>query len=388
MQKCLIFVIFFLFLVVGVFFFVIEFKVELNVDKDVKSVEMLMCMQWCGFFCDGMIDGFEWLLLFEFELMYCVEFGKGYFGLIVSEMMVFVVEIYDKVMEQVCVFDCEIGEEIWCVFWVGFGKVFFFVVKNGDWVCLMFVFDGEVFYVGGMQEMFFKFDVVIGKEFWKVDIFECFLIKVLDFGFVSLFLFDGGDVYVQVVNLMIKFDGEIGEMLWCFFVSEGDMMVSGVFFLLVFVMFYDVCQLLVQMCYEIYGLDVEIGDVFWKYYVLSFCGMNILMLMVMNDVIFISMYCNQSFFYEINCDGGMWFVEKCWENKVYGYMLSLIVIEGYVYLYFGNGCVICIDFEIGVLMWMLMLFGEYWSMMVCGDKIFVFDVGGEFVFMVVNFEEF
>lgn len=61
------------------------------------------------------------------------------------------------------------------------------------------------------------------------------------------------------------------------------------------------------------GVDVDFGDVFWKVDVLVFCGMNIFMLIVEGNKVFMLIYGGKFFMYNVICEGGIWECEMVWE---------------------------------------------------------------------------
>ena len=146
--------------------------------------------------------------------------------------------------------------------------------------------------------------------------------------------------------------------------------------------------MIVQSREKLAGIDLASGAVLWSQDVPAFRGMNILTPTVVDDHLFTSSYGGKSFFYAVSRDDQSYRVDTTWENKVQAYMSSPVVVDGHIYLHLRNRRFTCIDLQTGSEKWITKPFGEYWSLIVQGDRILALDEKGELLLIRANPEAF
>jgi outer membrane protein assembly factor BamB len=235
-----------------------------------------------------------------------------------------------------------------------------------------------------MEEVLLKLDAETGDVLWRVDFPARFGTEVPDFGFVSSPIIDGGHVYVQAANSLVKLDRATGETVWRSLNGPGDIMSSGAFSSPIIATLAGKRQLVTQTRTTLYGVEPESGEVLWSHDVPSFRGMNILTPVVHGDTILTSTYKNQTFYYGVSESSGRLQPRELWTHKSQAYMSSPVVIDGFAYLHLGNGRLACIDLESGAERWISKPLGKYWSMVVQQDKLLALNEGGELFLLRAN----
>lgn len=315
-----------------------------------------------------------------------VKLGPGYSGPVVWGNQVFVTETENGTHEVVRSLDRSTGQERWRCKWEGAMSVPFFAKKNGDWIRATPACDGESLYVAGMRDVLVCLDMTTGKERWRVDFADRLGVELPSFGFVSSPLVVGEHVYVQAGGGFIKLNKRTGEIIWRTLVDGGAM--NSAFSSPVMATIQGTPQIVVQMRQQLAGVVPESGEVLWSQVVPSFRGMNILTPMVTGDGILTSSYKNKTFFYRIDKDGSSFRVQEAWTSKGQGYMSSPVVIDQHAYLHLGNGRLCCIDLKSGKEKWRTGSFGDYWSMVVNGDRMVALDERGELLLIAADTRAF
>jgi len=345
--------------------------------------------EWRGPHRDGTVAGAFPSDLAGLARAWRVELGKGYPGPIVAADRVFVVESLADESAQVRALDRATGRELWKRAWKSSGDVPFFAASNGDWVRSTPAWDGATLYVGDMREVVVALDGATGEERWRVDVPARFGTKIPDFGFASSPLVDGGAVYVQAANSLVKLDARDGSTLWRALGGDDRIGESGAFSSPVLATIAGVRQLVVLTRLALHGVDPATGAVLWSREVPNFRGMNILTPTVVGDAVFTSPYRERSFLYRIvradGESGPTWSVEEAWTNPATGYMSSAVVAGGHAYLHLGNRRLDCIDLATGASRWRTSeSFGNYWSVATDGARILALDETGALILFAAD----
>lgn len=323
------------------------------------------------------------------ERLWFVPLDKGYPGPLVAGEMVFVAETEKESTEVVRALERKSGKELWRASWPGKHSVPFFAKKSGDWIRATPAFDGKTLYVAGMEEVLVALDGKSGKERWRVNFPARFGTPRPDFGFASSPLLEGEALYVQAANSVIKLNKNTGETIWRSLAKQADIMESGAFSSPVLATLGGRQQLLVQSRTDLFGLDPKTGETLWSQSVPHYRGMNILMPTVSGETVFTSSYRMDSFAYQIQKGAnGQWSSTQRWVNKAKGYMSTPILYEGHAYLHLANQRFTCIDLATGETKWTTEPFGQYWSMVLRGDKILALDERGELLLVKPTPERF
>ena len=336
--------------------------------------------QWRGPTRDGRVgDAGEWpdrLADDAIQEVWRVPLGPSYSGPIVSATLVFTTETQDASREVVRAFDRTTGEQRWEAAWDGAMSVPFFAKSNGDWIRSTPAYDGECLYVAGMRDMLVCLDAETGQERWRTDFVKELEAPLPSFGCVCSPLVEGDFVYVQAGAGFCKLDKRTGEIIWRVLQDDGGMWGSA-FSSPMPGTLANRRQLLVQTRERLAGIDPDSGDELWSQEIPAFRGMNILTPTIFGDAVFTSAYGGQTLLFRLTGDAGAITASNGWTNKVSAYMSSPVVIDGHVYLHLQNQRFTCIDLSTGESRWTTQPFGQYWSLVVNGDRILSLDERGE-----------
>ncbi len=346
--------------------------------------------QWRGNSRDGSFVGPAWpdtITADNLQKVYRVPLSPSYSGPIVLGDRVFVTETRDKKTEVVSALDRKDGKVLWSVEWDGAISVPFFAAANGSWIRATPACDGETLYVAGIRDVVVALDVKNGAERWRADLMQKFSSPLPAFGFVSSPLLRGDALFVQAGGGLVKLDRKSGEVLWRV-LENGDGMNGSAFSSPVLAVVGGREQLLVQTRQKLCGVDPESGKVFWSTDVPAFRGMNILTPTVIEGNIFTSSYGGKSFLYKVAGNTDAQEVSPLWENKTQAYMSSPVVVGNYVYVHLRNQRFTCIDLTTGKEQWTTKPYGQYWSLVLQGDKILALDERGELLLIRANPEKF
>ena len=173
-------------------------------------------------------------------------------------------------------------------------KVPFFARKNGSWVRSTPIYSKGTLYVGGIRDVLIAIDGQTGKEKWRVDFVAQEKSRVPTFGFVSSPIISNDHLYVQAGAQIIKIKCSDGSKVWGA-MKDNRAMNGSAFSSLVIAEVAGKNQLLAQTREELAGLDLNSGNVMWRYKVKAFRGMNILTPTVIGDTLFTSSYGGGSF---------------------------------------------------------------------------------------------
>lgn len=345
--------------------------------------------QWRGPARTGVSDGSLWPdRLAGLRQAWRVELDKGYPGPIVTRDFVYVAETTNGATELVRALDRKTGREQWRASWPGKISVPFYAKRNGDWIRSTPCFDGKTLFVAGMEEVLVALDGATGKEQWRLDFPRKFGTPKPDFGFASSPLADGGALYVQAANSVIKLDARSGDTIWRTGEHKADVFESGAFSSPMLAEVAGRRQLLIQSRTHLCGFDPAGGRQLWSHEVPNFRGMNILTPVVWNGNIFTSAYQNHTLLVRVTAEGQGLAASEVWRNKVKGYMSTPVVLGGHAYLHLANQRFTCIDLASGELRWTTEPFGKYWSLVLRGDRILALDEAGQLLLIRATPEKF
>lgn len=342
--------------------------------------------QWRGPSRDGKVAGPTWpetLTSANFKQLYRIPLSPSYSGPLVADEKIFVTETRDKKTEVASALDRKTGKVLWTAEWPGSLTVPFFAASNGSWIRATPALDGDTLYVAGMRDLLVALDATNGKERWRVDLMAQFKSELPAFGFVSSPLVRGDFVFVQAGGGLVKLEKKTGKVVWRS-LEDGGGMSSSAFSSPVLGIVGGREQLLVQTRQKLCGLDPETGKLFWETEVPAFRGMNILTPTVIGENIFTSSYGGKSFLYKVGGTTDKQSLDSVWENKTQAYMSSPVVLGNYVYLHLRNQRFTCIDITTGKEQWTTKPYGQYWSMVLQGDRILALDEKGDLHFIRAN----
>jgi outer membrane protein assembly factor BamB len=335
--------------------------------------------QWRGPGRDGHVGGADWpdrLQGDNLKQLWRVPLGPSYSGPVVAHDRVFVLETKDKTWEVVHALDRETGKELWQRKWKGYVKPPSFAKSRGDWIRSTPAYDNGRLYVAGMRDVLVCLDAKTGAEVWRVDFVARFKTPVPVYGFACSPLVDGDAVYVQAAAAVVKLDKNSGTVLWRSFPDDrgpnGNAVSSPVM-----AMLGGKKQLVVQNRRKLGGLDPDTGEVLWVEEVPAINNMNVLSPVPYHDGVFTSAYGARSFLFAIGRTDGHWSARKVWDDKAQAYMSTPVLVGDYLYMHMRNQRLTCLDMKTGKECWTSPEpFGQYWSMIVHGDRILALDQRG------------
>lgn len=353
--------------------------------------------QWRGIHRDSKIQG-DWPKTLDnsnFAKVWSQPFSESYSGPIVYGDTVITTETKDKTFEIVTALNKNTGEKIWAAQWQGSITVPFFAARNGSWIRATPATDGERVYVPGIKGLLVCLDFKTGDEIWKVDLNERYGTSPESFGHVCSPLLIREDMesalYVQCAAGFVKLDRASGKEIWKADIGQGNMMSGGAFSSPIVAAPNGEKQLVIQTRTELAGVDIATGQVLWKKEVPAFRGMNILTPTIKGNTVFTSSYNNKSFAYDLVEADGKPTLKSKWESNLRAYMSSPVLIDGHVYVHLQNKQIACFDLESGETNWVSQSrtrFGDYMSMVACGDQILGLDSGGVLYLIRANPEQF
>jgi len=148
-------------------------------------------------------------------------------------------------------------------------------------------------------------------------------------------------------------------------------------------------QLLALTRTTLNGLDPLSGKVLWTQEVPNYRGMNILTPVVWKDCVLMSSYRMDTWLFRIASDGKGGFTStEVWKNKAKAYMSSPVIIGDYAYMHLMSQRFVCLDLRTGESTWTSEPFGQYWSVVVRGDRMLALDESGKLLLINANPRKF
>jgi outer membrane protein assembly factor BamB len=347
--------------------------------------------QWRGPSRNGAIAGPAWpesLQGDHLAVKWRVGLGPGYSGAVVVADRVFVTETVDDKVEAARAVDRATGKEIWKTSWKKKGaNVSLPARRHGNWVKSTPAFDGERLYAAGMEEVLVCLSGADGAVLWSIDFPKEYGTPVPGFGCVSSPLVVGDHVYMQAASSFVKVDKRTGQVLWRVLVADKFRVLTddGAESSPVFAVIQKQPQLVVQARPSLHGVDPESGKVLWSQPTDALMDNNILTPIVLGDHIFTSsQHGGVSLYYIRRHEFGLTPQTRWHQSKPSGYMSSPVVVGDHGYLHLGNNRLACIELRAGTAVYTTKPFGDYWSMVVQGDKVLALDASGELMLFRAN----
>ena len=314
--------------------------------------------------------------------------GESYSGPVVGPDRVYITSTVDKKMEVVRALDRATSKEVWKVSWESSLTVPFFAARNGSWIRSTPALDGDMLYVAGMRDILVAIDEATGRERWRADFPKMLNTPLPAFGFVSSPLVMADGVVVQAGASLAKLHKRTGKLLWQALKDDGGMLGSA-FSSPVLAKVGGVEQILVQTRTRLAGVDAGTGAVLWSKDVPSFRGMNILTPVPFESGVFTSTYGGTTQWFPVASEGGGLKTGAGWSLKYEGYMTTPVVVGNHAYLLGRDQRFLCVDLKSGKEKWRSeKRFGQYWSLVVNGDRILALDQRGVLLLLKANPEEF
>ena len=262
----------------------------------------------------------------------------------------------------------------------------FFAKANGDWIRATPAYDQGRLYVAGMKDKLVCLNADDGEIVWDLDFPKTMKTKVPSFGFVSSPLVDGGAVYVQAGEAIIKLDKLTGKVIWK--AGEGKGGMNSAFSSPIIQTLAGQRQLVVQTRNELMGLKISDGTILWRKTIKAYRGMNIITPTIDGDTIFVSSYGGTTKLFKLVESNGEFELMELWELPAQGYMSTPVVVDGHAYTHLRNQRFACYDLKNGVEKWKTKKFGKYASLIAVGDKVIALDQNGTLMLLKANPDEF
>ena len=348
--------------------------------------------QWRGTDRTSVIDQGAWPNHLGAEVLtelWSVPLNEGYSSPILTQDMVFSVETRAKTEEVFRAFDRFTGLELWNHTVPGAMKVPFFASRNGSWARSTPVTDHTHVYFLTMLDVLTCLEAGTGQLVWQVDLKQREGTDIPTFGGVSSPLIDGDYLYIQGGHAAAKLDKHTSDNIWRTLEDRRGMF-GGSFSSPIIASLHGIRQFVVQTRSALAGVDLESGEILWSTPVEASRGMNILTPLVSNNRIFTASYGGGSFCYEISFENDAFSVDLAWQNKkLEGYMTTPVTVGNFIYHQGRDKKLYCIDLETGAIQWTSdKAFGQYWSMVVNGDRVLALDQNGTLILFKANPETF
>lgn len=353
--------------------------------------------QWRGAARSSVVAG-AWPAKLDADTLqkdWSVKFGESYSGPIISGDLVITTETKDKKFEIVTALNKHTGEKVWSTQWQGSMTVPFFAAKNGSWIRSTPATDGEHVYVAGIKGLLVCLKLSNGDVVWKVDLNQRYGVSRESFGHVCSPMIIKEEmaptIYVQCSAGFVKMNRKTGEEIWRTKLGSGNMMSGGAFSSPILATLGNERQIVIQTRQELAGIEINSGNVLWRQPIPAFRGMNILTPTIEGNTVFTSSYNNKSLAFEYSKSGTQAKLTQKWESPLRAYMSSPVVIDGHAYVHLQNRQVACFDLSSGETKWVSKSrkrFGDYWSMIGCGDRILALDSSGILYLIAANPEKF
>jgi outer membrane protein assembly factor BamB len=305
-----------------------------------------------------------------------VELAPSYSGPIVLADRVIVTETIDDKTEAARAFDRATGKELWIAKWAGGQKVIAEAKVRGEFIRATPASDGKVVFVEGMRDLLLCLDVKDGKELWRIDFVKEYKTNEPDMGMVSSPLIDGDAVYTLAATGIVRVNIKTGKVDWRTLTDEPKLE-GGATSSLMLATFGGQKVIVAMNRKTLALLDPESGKILWKQAVPAYRNTSTITPVLIGDNgIFVSMIGGRSMRFDVTA-GDKVTAKRTWDISSVAYMTTPVCVGDYLYAHLESKRFVCFDAKTGRQKWVSdQLFGDYWSMVVRGDRILALDQKG------------
>lgn len=319
------------------------------------------------------------------DLKWSTAIGPGYSGPTVSGGRVYVTDRVERPSqaERVLCFDEQTGEEIWvhqypCVYEnVGY--------QAGPRASVV-ILDGKAYSLGTMGHLF-CFDAATGKVLWKKELTSEYQINMPIWGIAStpLAVDDKLIVHVSGSNktCVVAFHLDSGEELW------HNLDDTAGYSAPILIENKGVRVVVNWTEHSLSGLDLETGELYWRFPWRTGSGMSISTPVLYKDHVFVSAFYSGSLMVKLGDDYTT--AEKVWQRSgkservtdaLHCVMNTPVIIDDYIYGVDSYGELRCLEFATGDRVWedLTAVKKDRWAnihFVRQNDKVWMFNEHGE-----------
>ncbi|WP_020475387.1 PQQ-binding-like beta-propeller repeat protein [Zavarzinella formosa] len=318
-----------------------------------------------------------------------VELGPGYSGPVVLADRVIVTETVDEKFEVVRALDRATGKELWTARWEGGQSVIDLGKPRGEWIRATPASDGKSVYVAGMRDLLVCLDASDGKERWRVDFVKEFNSALPMFGMVSSPQIDGDAVYTLAATGVVRVNAKTGKVEWRT-LTDGPKEEGGATSSVLVTNVAGRKMVVALNRKTLALLDPETGKILWKQATPAYRNTTTLTPVILGEsALFISMIAGRSMRFDVSIDGDKVAAKRTWDVSQVSYMSTPVRVGDYLYAHLETRRFACLDLKTGRAKWTSdQSFGEYWSMVVRGDRILALDQKGTLYLVRATPEKF
>jgi outer membrane protein assembly factor BamB len=336
--------------------------------------------QWRGPNRDGVATGFklpaEWPKG-ELKPAWKIPLGDGYSAPVIVGGKLFT---HDREGDDefVYCFDAATGKQIWRFGYTAPYKMHDAAIGHGlGPKATTTVVDDRV-YAFGISSILTCLDADSGKPAWQHDLKVEYTAEPAEYGSSGSPLIDGSLVIVPVGGKLggsvMAFDKKDGKFVWKAVPGEMPAMNSPIVADLA-----GVRHVLTFTEKQFVGLDARTGKVLWSYPFTTSYRQNIVTPVVVGDLVIASGIGKYTFALRVTKSGNGVKMSEAWTNRDFNmYMTSPVVADGHLYGIGRGGVMHCVNVATGKTVWSGgNLPGDYWSIVVAGDRLLVLDTDGQ-----------
>ncbi|HKB05862.1 MAG TPA: PQQ-binding-like beta-propeller repeat protein [Gemmataceae bacterium] len=318
-----------------------------------------------------------------------VELGPSYSGPVVLTDRVIVTETVDEKTEAVRALDRDTGKELWKAQWPGGQQVISEARPRGEAIRATPASDGKSVFVGGMHDLLVCLDVADGKERWRIDFVNEFKGRQPDMGMASSPQLDGDAVYTLAAGGIVRVNARTGMVDWR--TLTDDPKLEGGATSSVQVAPVAGRKTVVALNRKTLTLlDPESGKVLWKQTVPAYRNTSTSTPVLLDDTgVLVSMVGGRTMRFDAAADGDKVTAKRTWDVSPVTYMSTPVLVGGHLYAHLYTQRIACVEAKTGRVKWTGdRPFGEYWSMVVRGDRILALDQKGVLYLLHANPRKF
>lgn len=265
---------------------------------------------------------------------------------------------------------------MWATKWPGGQKVIAEARPRGESIRATPASDGKAVFVGGMRDLLLCLDVKDGKELWRVDFVKEYKTKEPDMGMVSSPLIDGDALYTLAATGIVRVNAKTGKVDWRT-VTDDVRLEGGATSSVMLGKFGDRKAIVAMNRATLALLDPEKGTILWKQAVPAYRNTSTVTPVLVGDTgIFVSMIGGRSMRFEVTA-GDKVTAKRTWDISPVAYISTPVCVGDFLYAHLESKRFVCFDAKTGRQKWVSdELFGDYWSMVVRGDRILALDQKG------------
>src|SRR5262249_35704989 len=197
-----------------------------------------------------------------------------------------------------------------------------------------------------------------------------------DMGMVSSPLIDGDAVYTLAATAIVRVNAKTGKVDWRTLTDDARRE-GGATSSLMLATFAGKKTIVAMNRATLALLDPDKGTILWKQAVPAYRNTSTITPVLFGDTgIFVSMIGGRSMRFDVTA-GDKISAKRTWDVSPVAYMTTPVCVGDYLYAHLESKRFVCFDAKTGRQKWVSdQLFGDYWSMVVRGERILALDQKG------------